>query len=33
MCSPPIGEPYIAKVGAHMSAAINRIDAEENQSK
>ncbi|WP_328363478.1 polyketide synthase Pks13 [Mycobacterium sp. NBC_00419] len=26
-----IDEPYIAKVGAHMSAAINRIDAEENQ--
>ncbi|KAA0105567.1 polyketide synthase Pks13 [Mycolicibacterium sp. P1-5] len=28
-----IDEPYIAKVGAHMSEAINRIDAEENQSK
>jgi polyketide synthase 13 len=28
-----IDEPYIAKVGAHMSAAINRIDAEENQAK
>ncbi|WP_059014274.1 polyketide synthase Pks13 [Mycobacterium sp. M26] len=26
-----IDEPYIAKVGAHMSEAINRIDAEENQ--
>ncbi|WP_167096700.1 polyketide synthase Pks13 [Mycobacterium sp. DL592] len=26
-----IDEPYIAKVGAHMSAAISRIDAEENQ--
>jgi polyketide synthase 13 len=25
-----IDEPYIAKVGAHMSAAINRIEAEEN---
>ncbi|WP_445167586.1 polyketide synthase Pks13 [Mycolicibacterium sp. Dal123E01] len=28
-----IDEPYIAKVGAHMSEAINRIDAEENESK
>ncbi|MCI4674253.1 polyketide synthase Pks13 [Candidatus Mycolicibacterium alkanivorans] len=28
-----IDEPYIAKVGAHMSEAINRIDAEEAQSK
>jgi polyketide synthase 13 len=28
-----IDEPYIAKVGAHMSEAINRIDAEENQTK
>ena len=27
-----IDEPYIAKVGAHMSAAINRIEAEENQA-
>lgn len=26
-----IDEPYIAKVGAHLSEAINRIDAEENQ--
>jgi polyketide synthase 13 len=26
-----IDEPYIAKVGAHMSEAINRIEAEENQ--
>ena len=26
-----IDEPYIAKVGAHMSEAITRIDAEENQ--
>ena len=25
-----IDEPYIAKVGAHMSEAINRIEAEEN---
>jgi polyketide synthase 13 len=28
-----IDEPYIAKVGAHMSEAINRIDAEEHQAK
>ncbi|HJT93915.1 MAG TPA: polyketide synthase Pks13, partial [Mycobacterium sp.] len=28
-----IDEPYIAKVGAHMSEAINRIDAEEKQAK
>ena len=28
-----IDEPYIAKVGAHMSEAINRIDGEENQAK
>ncbi|TDO14738.1 polyketide synthase 13 [Mycobacterium sp. BK086] len=28
-----IDEPYIAKVGAHMSEAINRIDAEENEAK
>jgi len=28
-----IDEPYIAKVGAHMSEAINRIDAEENEGK
>lgn len=28
-----IDEPYIAKVGAHMSAAINRIEAEEKQAK
>ncbi|HTY26873.1 MAG TPA: thioesterase domain-containing protein, partial [Mycobacterium sp.] len=28
-----IDEPYIAKVGAHMSEAITRIDAEENQAK
>jgi polyketide synthase 13 len=28
-----IDEPYIAKVGAHMSEAINRIEAEENQAK
>ncbi len=28
-----IDEPYIAKVGAHLSEAINRIDGEENQSK
>jgi polyketide synthase 13 len=27
-----IDEPYIAKVGAHMSEAINRIDAEEKQN-
>jgi polyketide synthase 13 len=27
-----IDEPYIAKVGAHMSEAINRIEAEENQA-
>jgi len=28
-----IDEPYIAKVGAHMSEAINRIEAEEHQAK
>jgi polyketide synthase 13 len=28
-----IDEPYIAKIGAHMSEAINRIDAEEKQAK
>jgi polyketide synthase 13 len=28
-----IDEPYIAKVGAHMSEAINRIEAEEKQAK
>ncbi|WP_179471379.1 polyketide synthase Pks13 [Mycolicibacterium vinylchloridicum] len=28
-----IDEPYIAKVGAHMSEAINRIDAEEKQDQ
>ena len=28
-----IDEPYIAKVGAHMSEAINRIQAEEKQAK
>jgi polyketide synthase 13 len=28
-----IDEPYIAKVGAHMSEAINRIEAEEQQAK
>ncbi len=28
-----IDEPYIAKVGAHMSEAINRIDAQEKQAK
>jgi polyketide synthase 13 len=28
-----IDEPYIAKVGAHMSEAINRIQAEEKQGK
>ena len=28
-----IDEPYIAKVGAHMSEAINRIDGEENRAK
>jgi polyketide synthase 13 len=28
-----IDEPYIAKVGAHMSEAINRIEAEGNQAK
>jgi polyketide synthase 13 len=28
-----IDEPYIAKVGAHMSEAINRIEAEEKQPK
>lgn len=28
-----IDEPYIAKVGAHLSEAINRIDAEENEAK
>ena len=28
-----IDEPYIAKVGAHMSEAIDRIEAEENQAK
>ena len=28
-----IDEPYIAKVGAHMSEAINRIEAEETQPK
>ncbi|WP_322789306.1 polyketide synthase Pks13 [Mycolicibacterium sarraceniae] len=28
-----IDEPYIAKVGAHLSEAIHRIDAEENEAK
>ena len=28
-----IDEPYIAKVGAHMSEALNRIEAEEKQAK
>ena len=28
-----IDEPYIAKVGAHMSEAINRIEAQEKQAK
>ena len=28
-----IDEPYIAKVGAHMSEAINRIEAQEKQEK
>jgi polyketide synthase 13 len=28
-----IDEPYIAKVGAHMSEAINRIESEEKQAK
>ncbi|MGE2717502.1 polyketide synthase Pks13 [Mycolicibacterium litorale] len=28
-----IDEPYIAKVGAHMSEAINRIEAQETQGK
>ena len=28
-----IDEPYIAKVGSHMSEAINRIEAEEQQAK
>ncbi|WP_167759604.1 polyketide synthase Pks13 [Mycobacterium sp. PS03-16] len=28
-----IDEPYIAKVGAHMSEAINRIEAQEKQGK
>ncbi|MGX9788672.1 polyketide synthase Pks13 [Mycobacterium sp. MMS18-G62] len=28
-----IDEPYIAKVGAHLSEAINRIEAEEKQAK
>jgi polyketide synthase 13 len=28
-----IDEPYIAKVGAHMSEAIDRIEAEEKQAK